>query len=393
MGSVSKQPNGRWRARYRDLNGRSRSQTFDRKVDAQRFLELNSADMQRGDWIDPGMRRTRFDDWASTWWETTAKLRPSTRRGYHQLLHRHILPYFGGRRMASIDYVDVEQFIARKIEEGLSPKKVRDAVSVLSLVMRCAVRTNARKDNPAAGHHVHVARRRLRDRDVLTMEEVHRLIACVPEPYQPAVWLLVLTGIRPAELCGLRVSDVNLTRGLVHVSQNLQPIHGYGGERYRLVAGPPKTDAGDRVIPIPPWLSETLAAKLAERAALQGRAPQPDAPLFVRPRGGPLERDKFRQSVIRPALRAAGLPESLRTYDLRHAHASLLIDRGANVLALAQRMGHSDPAVTLRVYGHLFAGVQERLTEELDQLRGATAGGRREADVVELKGRHRSSRG
>jgi NADPH:quinone reductase len=63
---------------------------------------------------------------------------------------------------------------------------------------------------------------------------------------------------------------------------------------------------------------------------------------------------------------AAGLPDTLRTYDLRHSHASLLIDQGANLLAIAQRMVHSDPAFTLRVYGHLFAGVQEDLTARLD---------------------------
>jgi integrase len=48
-----------------------------------------------------------------------------------------------------------------------------------------------------------------------------------------------------------------------------------------------------------------------------------------------------------------------------------LIDQGANVLAIAQRMGHSDPAVTLRVYGHLFGGAQEELTERLDNLRNS----------------------
>jgi hypothetical protein len=102
------------------------------------------------------------------------------------------------------------------------------------------------------------------------------------------------------------------------------------------------------------------------------------------------ERDKFRQSVIRPALRAAGLPDTLRTYDLRHSHASLLIDRGANVLAVAQRMGHSDPTVTLRVYGHLFDGVQEKLTEELDQLRRDTEGPV-DAPVVSLDDRRRGA--
>jgi integrase len=79
-----------------------------------------------------------------------------------------------------------------------------------------------------------------------------------------------------------------------------------------------------------------------------------------------------RRWVIRPALRAAGLPEDLRTYDLRHSHASLLIDLGANPLEVAQRMGHTDPTVTLRVYGHLFDGAQEKLTEKLDALRART---------------------
>ncbi len=338
--------------RYRDLNGRSRSKIFATKGEARRFLDRSSADMQRGDWVDPTMRRTRFEDWATTWWETTRKLRPSTRRGYHQLLHGHVLPHFVGRRLSEIDYLDVEQFIAAQLDAGLSAKKVRDAVSVLSMVMKSAVRSNARKDNPAAGHHIDVPHRKLTSGDVLSMADVHRLVATVADRYKPAVWLMILTGMRPAELCGLRVGAVDFVRHVVHVHETLQPIHAFGDYPYQLVTGPTKTDAGDRRIPIPEWLTEQLAEMLADRAYASGRPSTRDDYLFVRPRGSPRERDKFRQSVIRPALRAAGLPDSLRTYDLRHSHASLLIDRGANVLALAQRMGHSDPTVTLRVYGH-----------------------------------------
>ena len=390
MSSIEKQGNGRYRARYRDINGRSRSQTFGTKGEARRYLDRNSSDMQRGEWVDPALRRIQFDAWANTWWDTTRKLRPATRRGYHQLLHGHVLPYFAGRPMSSIDYLDVEQFIAHKLDQGLSAKKVRDAVSVISLIMKCAVRSNARKDNPAADHQIRVPRRKLTTGDVLSMDQVHRLVSHVSDPYKPAIWLLVLTGMRPAELCGLRVGAVDFTRNSLHISETLQPIHRFGAENYRLIAGPPKTDSGDRVIPIPSWLTEELAAMLADRADQNGCPVHRDSYLFVRPKGGPLERDKFRQSVIRPALRAAGLPDTLRTYDLRHSHASLLIDRGANVLAVAQRMGHSDPTVTLRVYGHLFDGVQEKLTEELDQLRGDTQGPV-DAPVVSLDDRRRGA--
>jgi len=94
--------------------------------------------------------------------------------------------------------------------------------------------------------------------------------------------------------------------------------------------------------------------------------------------------------VLRPALAAAGLPTTYRTYDLRHAHASLLIDLGAYALDVSHRMGHSDPAVTLRVYGHLFDGRQEQPTEKLDELRRATKPSASD-DVVDL-GQRRNAR-
>jgi integrase len=360
-----------WRARYRDQQGRARSRTMRTKTEAQQYLERIGADIQRGDYIDPAERRRHFRDWSDVWWDTTVKLRQSTRRGYWQLLEGHVLPYFGHQAMGSIDYLEVERFIAAKLREGLSPKKVRDAVSIVSLVMRCAVRANARKDNPAAAHAIRVTRRKVRPGDVPDMAEMERLVAQVRDPYKPAVWLLVYTGIRPAELCGLRVRSINFPRRMVSVSETLMPVNRFEESVYGLVEGPTKTEAGDRDIPIPQWLCDDIAAMLAARANARGGPVSLDEHMFLRPTGIPLNRDKFRQDVIRPALRAAGLPERLRTYDLRHSHASLLIDQGANVLAVAQRMGHSDPAVTLRVYGHLFGGAQEELTERLDNLRNS----------------------
>ena len=140
----------RWKARYRDSDGRARSRTFATKAEAQHYLGRTSADIdiQRGDYIDSLERRRRFSDWAEVWWQTAIKLRPTTRRGYWQLLHGHVLPTFGARAMGGIDHLDVEQFIAAKLVEGLSPKKVRDAVSVISLVMKCAIRGGGRRDEP-----------------------------------------------------------------------------------------------------------------------------------------------------------------------------------------------------------------------------------------------------
>ena len=245
--------------------------------------------------------------------------------------------------------------------------------SVLSLVLKSAVRANVRKDNPAADHTI--PRRKLHEGDVLNMGQIHQLVAHVKDPYKPAVWLLMLAGLRPAELCGLRMCDVDFVKHVIHVSQTVLPVHSFDSEGFGLVTGPPKTSARDRRIPIPSWLCDDLAEMVAARSRGNGgplSSGRKSEFLFQTRYGNPLNRDKLREKVIRPALREAGLPESFRTYDLRHSHASVMIDLGVNLLALAQRMGHSDPAMTLRLYGHLFEGTQVQLSQKIDELRAAT---------------------
>lgn len=259
-------------------------------------------------------------------------------------------------------------------------------VTVMSLIMQCAIRTNACRENPARGHLLRLPKHRAQQVSMLTMEQAHSLVEHTTEHYRPAMWLLIFTGgVRPAELCGLRVDDVDLVRRVVHIRNTWSPVPGFDGGVRQYVSGPVKTDAGQRSIPIPGWLCDQLAAALAARSPV-GRLES----LIVNKQGRPVNRDTFRAKVVRPALRSAGLPTDLRTYDLRHTHASLLINSEANVLPVAQRMGHTDPSLTLRVYGHLFEGVQEELTEALDRRREAAAG-RATGQVIGLTPRSRKT--
>ncbi len=93
----------------------------------------------------------------------------------------------------------------------------------MSLIMKCAIKSNAPKGNRAAGHDLRVPRQRVRQAAMLTMEQIASLVASSLEPYRPAIWLLVFTGLRPAELCGLRIGDIDLIRGVVHVSGTRSP--------------------------------------------------------------------------------------------------------------------------------------------------------------------------
>lgn len=382
----------RWRIRYRDADRRVRTQTFDRKEDATAALDANKTDIRRNDWIDPKAADRSFNDLAARWWATTVKLAPHTRRGYHVLLEGHVLPYFKGRAQGSIDWLDVEQFIADKLTAGHGAKRVRDMVSIISLIMKMAVRAGLRKDNPAAQHSVPVRSRKLSHGDVLTMEQAHQLVAHTRDPYKPLAWVLVLCGLRPAEACGLQVEHVDFARRILHVCETVNFVHAFDDQPATVHRGPTKTEAGDRFIPLDRSLCDDLAAMLAARAANRGSSIDLDEPLFESIKGGkPLTVDNLRRRIILPALVAAGLPTTIRTYDCRHSHATLLLEDGANVLEVAERMGH-DPVVLMRVYGHVRAEAQQGLTDRLERLReAATESPSSAAAVVDLGERRSGS--
>jgi len=128
------------------------------------------------------------------------------------------------------------------------------------------------------------------------------------------VVLVARVGLRPAELCGLRVGAVDFVRRTVHVAETLNAVHSFPGHAYGLETGPPKTDAGDRVLPIPGWLRDDLASMLASRAESRATAIDPGEHVFLAVKGaGPVRVADLRRWIIRPALKAAGLPTVLRT--------------------------------------------------------------------------------
>jgi hypothetical protein len=118
-----------------------------------------------------------------------------------------------------------------------------------------------------------------------------------------------------------------------------------------------------RTVHLPRFLRDELAAHLAASGA------GPDALVFTAARGGPIRESKWVPGYFKPAVRAAGLPEALRWYDLPHTAASLLIREGASIKAMQKQMGHATAAITLDTYGHLFPDELSDLAERLDALR------------------------
>jgi integrase len=357
-----------WKVRWQ-YNGQDKARSFARKADAEAFKR--DVEGLRDAWIDPKKTGVLFSDLADTWWATTVKLRHNTRRGYYTKLHNHVLPYFGDMPQNTIEWLTVEQFIAAKVGDGHNPKQVRNMVSLVSLVMNIAVKGRLRQDNPAADHEYHIRQRKLDHSDVLSMEQAQRLVDHVRDPYKPLMWLLILTGMRPAEVCGLRIRDLNLGRRLLHVCRDLNYVHAYADVPVGVHEEPTKTESSDRFIPLDELLCSELGTMLKARADALGRPLHRDEPLFESIKGGkPLKVPDLRRWIMVPALKAAGLPTTFRTYDTRHTHATILIDEGHNLAEVGERLGHNDHGLTAqRVYYHLYEGRQREISDHMGELR------------------------
>ena len=351
--------------RFRDPTDRPREKTFRTAADAKAFAKTIEADVLRGEYLNPALARTRFEHWAETWYATTTGLKPKTRVGYDSMLRVHVLPYFGGRQIGTIDTSAIRTFLADLEASGAAVGTRRAARKVLRLVLANAVEGGALKSNPSVG--VRLGRSERMEMHFLTLDEVHGLASAIRRPeYGLLVRFAALTGLRAGELGALRVGRLQLLRGRVEVAETVSEVTGHG-----LVYGPTKTYER-RAVPIPRAMCEELGAYLAERPA------HPEAFVFTAPDGGTLRHHNFMARHFRPAVSRARLPERLRFHDLRHTCAALLInaDPPAHPLAVMKRLGHSSISVTYDTYGHLFPSLEEALTDSLDRAYRESIAGR-----------------
>ncbi|HEY8301323.1 MAG TPA: hypothetical protein VIG48_05460 [Jatrophihabitans sp.] len=202
MGSIERRARAgkvRWYARYRDLAGIQHTRTFNRRVDAERYLTNVEAALLDGTYLDPARARISVGEWAQQWLDGQAQLKPSTRDRYAGLLRGHVLPTWGTVRLAAVSHADIQSWVGRLTRER-SASTARKAHRVLSLVLSQAVRDGRIGRNPALG--IALPRETPAQRRYLTHEQVHALAAAAGTD---GVTILVLayTGLRLGELTAL----------------------------------------------------------------------------------------------------------------------------------------------------------------------------------------------
>ena len=366
MASIRRKPSGRWEARYRDARGAMHAQTFPTKTAAVQWSRETETDVRRGDWIDPRLGRRTFRDWSDEYLSTIVHLRTVTRRDYERQLRVHIVPVFGDRPIGQIDQVDIRRFMSDLRATGMAPKTLQKVRLVLRQVLETARGSGAIKANPCEG--IRLPRAEAKEPIFLTPDQVELLARAARPPYGVLIRFAAATGLRPSEICGLRVRRLDVRAGTVEVAEARTVVGG------RTEDGPPKSGSR-RTVQLPASVCAQLRDHLSERAAEVGRPLTGDDYVFTAPEGGPLRRDLLHKRIFRPAVIEAGLPESLRMHDLRHTCTSILIALGAHPKVIQEWLGHRSITVTMDVYAHLFPSLNQDLADQMDGVFRRAAGG------------------
>jgi len=267
------------------------------------------------------------------------RYKPSSIRNYDGWLRRYVLPALGDRRLSDVRRSDVQDLVDALIGRGLAGSTVRNALDPLRRIYDRALKRDLVAVDPTDGIEWPGTSRK-RDR-IATPSEAAALIAALPED-ERALWATACyAGLRAGELKALKVEAVDLGADVIHVWAAWDDVEG---------EITPKSDAGDRVVPIIAELRPILLAHLMAT----GRRGKPEAFVFGRTDCDPFLRSTPR-SRARKGWKIAEL-EPITMHQCRHTYASMMIAAGVDPGEVMRRMGHSTVTMTLDRYTHALRG-------------------------------------
>jgi len=365
-GSIRKRSNVSWTIYY-DLppdpvTGKRRQKAEavrGTKKEAERILAKRIAEVDEGMYADPS--KMSLADFLQRWLEDHAqqRLKRSTYTSYEGMIRNHVLTDLGNVKLNKLQPMHLQSLYKKKLD-SLSPRSVEYIHSILRSALNRAVTWGLINHNPT--DRVSPPRPQKKELQYWTEEQARRFIIHTKGERLHTLYRLALTtGMRRGELLGLRWKDVE--GEAVQIRQELG--RSYDGQLY---FDTPKTAAAIRRIP----LSEDDVAALSGHRAAQaeeklqaGQHYQDNDLVFPTQIGTPINPSNLLREFKR-LTREAGLPE-IRFHDLRHTHATMLLESGAHPRVVQDRLGHTQVSVVLDTYSHVAPSMQEEATESIKQ--------------------------
>ena len=284
--------------------------------------------------------------------DTAARLKQSTLLTKKAVLQTHILPFFGSKPINEIKASDVRRWQAKLMSSpnNYSQTYLKKINTELNSIINYAKRFYDLNTNPC-GKAGTIGKAKAEEMDYWTYDEYIAFREGVKDKSLSYICFEVLywTGMREGELLALSPADIDLDNKTISINRTYQRIEG------KDVFTSPKTRKSKRKIPIPDFLCQELSDYIQSRYM-----PDADERLF------PVTKSYLSHEMIRGCKNTD--VKKIRIHDIRHSHASLLINQGCDALMLADRLGHEKVSTTLNTYSHLFPHKQQELVHSLESL-------------------------
>lgn len=338
---------GKWLIQYRftDWQGKRRKSTkrgFATKREAEEwlrtFLVTQKADFDM-----------KFEEFLKMYYaDMETRLREHTMRTKKYIIDLKILPYFGQKRVNDITAADIRRWQNELIKKGYSPTYLKTINNQLSAIFNYAVKYYDLKGNPCtkAGS---IGKSRAEEMSFWTIDEFRQFVDCIMDKRQSYMSFMILywTGMRLGELLALTPADIDLDKHTISITKSYQRL----GKKD--VVTPPKTPKSKRLITIPEFLVADIKDYMDSLYEVQE-----DDRLFSVTK-------YFLEHEMQRGIKASGV-KRIRIHDLRHSHASMLVELGFSPLEIADRLGHEKIETTLNTYSHLYPNKQVKIADRLD---------------------------
>ena len=302
--------------------------------------------------------------------EPTVKYK--TIKSYKEHLHHAFDSDLSNLQLQKLTPEHIGVLVSELHKSGASPGTIKNFRDVMRNALNRAVKTNKIKRNPVIDTVIPKITRM--DPDIWTREEVIDFLEYIRSEripisercYADAFELILYTGLRRGEICGLRWSAVDLEKGLLMVAKTRHSKNGGG-----YYEDTPKSNAGRRIIELSEacvtFLEKIKGGQILARSEFE--AIWPDDPWVICLPDGQLFRPETLTATFHRIIKRAGFAPTT-VHKLRHAHATMLNEIGFGYADMAQRLGHSSVQLTMQTYIHIRGGVNSDKMQKLDGMLG-----------------------
>lgn len=349
--------NGKRERKFKTVNGT--------KKQAEAELRKMISDLETGNISAPSA--IKLSSWMDTWLSTyLPNIEQTTKDGYEEKVKLYIKPELGHIPLKALKNTDVQLWINKLTQKGLSPKTIRNAYNNLNAALNKAVVLRMIPHNPCEG--TVLPKLQHYQAQVYAPATIQQALAAADNMADYLIVLLGATlGLRRGEMAALQWNDVDFSKGIVSITQNRVHV------KNSVVQKAPKSKAGNRIIKAGPDVLSALRNAKSTYDDAVANTPGFKNMGFVlcKENGEPFHPDSITQRWERFVAKH-NLP-SIRLHDLRHSNATALIAAGVSPKVVQHRLGHANVNITLNTYTHVLPSMDEDAAEKLDNALFSTA--------------------